>query len=245
MNRYRYSGKAKDLIFGLPFGNVYPPRGLNVNLIPIDDPRTAALRVLALYISELTFYRPGVDGGPPVPFSIPLENIHIESPNNDEDVVLPAIVFTQDNDEDYQSIGFNSDLEEDSADVFAPNTVLQVQYDQVEEFGVEIWANNKPERRSIIAGLQTAMVPTEAMYGIRFRMPGYFNQMVTFVANSYRRPDDQAVRGRRIGTLRVEMTFNVVNLVHYVPLIPSVVVNPIASDDPNYLSVVFEDEVPD
>ena len=235
--------KASDLIIGQPFGEVYPPRLLDPALFPAEDGRTAALRVLALYYSELTFYRPNEVGKGPIPFQIPLKCIHVEAPNNDVDIELPCIVFAQDQDERYESTGFNSDLEEGTADKFARGTVLQVQYDQIEEFIVEIWSSNKPERRAIIAGLQKAMVPTEAMYGLRFRMPEYFDQMVTFVANSSRRPDEQTVRGRRIGTLRVEMTFNSVNLVSYTRLEPSVVVNTVDPGDPNFTTLVLDVEV--
>ena len=213
---------AHSLIIGNPFGAVFPPSSVDIAKLPKEDGRTHALRVLALYISELTFYRPGDVDGEPLPFRIPLERIHIEAPDNDVDMVLPCIVFSQEADEEYEQIGLTINLDESTIDKYAPRTVLQIQYDQTETFVIEVWSSKKPERRAIIAGLQTALTPTEYMYGIRFRMPDYFDQPVVFTPVKHRRPDDQAIKGRRIGKLSVEMRFEVVCLVNYVPLLPVV-----------------------
>lgn len=231
---------AKDLIIGKPFGTVFPLRQRNLATIPPEDGRTAALRVLALYISELVFYRRGDKEGEPIAFSIPLTDIHIEQPNNDVDVHLPCVVFTQDQDETYESRGLATDLDESSADVHQSGTVLQVQYDQTETFVTEIWATSKPERRALIAGLQTCLTPTEQWYGIRFKMPDYYGVMVVFTPVSNTRPDEQSVRGRRIARMRMEMRFEVVALVDYRPLTPSIVVNPVASDDPTFTTLVLD-----
>lgn len=240
--RTRYAGTAGALRLGQPFGEVLPPHALDTDLLAIDDARTAALRILALYYSELTFFRVGDDGAPPVAFKIPLDSIHIEAPNNDEDVLLPCIVFTQDQEERFESPGFVSELDENTRDKFGPGTVLQVVHDHVEEFQVEGWSNNKPERRALIAGLQEAMVPTEGTYGVRFRIPDYFNVAVMFTAMSARRPDEQAVRGRRLSNMRVQMQLNVVKLVRYVPLTPLVTVNPVGTTDPAYTTIVWDEE---
>lgn len=229
---------AHDLIIGNPFGNVFPQRARDVAKLPREDPRTIALRMLALYISELTFYRPGglEIGAQSIPLRIPLERIYVEQPDDDVDMVLPCMVFTQTGNEDYQSIGLNSDLDEASRDKYGYGTILQIQYDHVETLTLEVWTNKKPERRCLIAGLQTAMVPTEAMYGVRFRMPDYYDQPVVFTLNKTNRPDDQAIRGRRIAKLEFEMRFEVVNLVNYLPIQPIITVTAMDPADPNFFT---------
>ena len=220
---------AHDLIQGNPFGEVWPPSDADKSnrLMPAEDPRTIVLRVLAQYLSELTFYRPGKDDKEYLPFQIALENILIEHPDNVEDLVLPSIVISSGTVE-WDSRGLMSQLDESTIDVYGPGTVLQVLYEHKETIEIECWAAKKPERRSMLGAIQKAFVPTEFMYGVRFRIPNYYNRMAQFSAENDVLSDDAAVLGRRMVKVRVNMEFEVVALKNYTPMNPiiEVIVEP-------------------
>lgn len=219
-----FSATLRKLLFGNPFGEVFPPKP---NPPPLSiDGRTAALRVLRQYVTELTFYRAGDKGSPPVPFKILPANFHIEWPDGAQDMVTPSIVVRESPNATYNAIGLASYVEEETADAYQKGTVLQWQSEYNENINLEIWASSKAERRAILAGLETAFVPTEQMYGIRFQMPEYFDELVCFSLNKRRIIDDAGSgRNRRLAQLEVEMRFTVVALVNYVPLQPTIVVN--------------------
>lgn len=206
--------------FGNPWGQVYPPRPAIPP--PAVDPRTTALRLLQRYVAGLTFYRPGGTDGNPIPFTVPAERFIIEEADHDQDLVFPSIVVTSDEDEVYDSPGLVSDIDEDSVDVYGKGTVLQIQYEQQEFIQLEMWAASKPERRSLLAGLQVALNPTEQQYGIRFVMDDYYGQFVCFTPWSTRRVGRDGVRGRWLARMRVEMRFNVVRPVNVERLYPPV-----------------------
>ena len=206
--------ELRPLLFGNPFGEVFPPRQ-NPRFLSVDG-RTAAMRVLKQYISFLQFFRPGDIGKPPIPFSIPLEDIHIEWPDNEVNLRFPSIVFLSQGKANYDAIGLGTNLIEATADQFAPGTALQVQSEYTENFVIEIWAAKKPERRAILAGLEVALTPTEQMYGIRFTVPEYYDQVCRFTLNDreiFDEPD--GALNRRRARLYLEMTINMVALVNY------------------------------
>jgi hypothetical protein len=210
----KFSAGLRKLIFGTPWGETFPPRDQPTQ--PVSDGRTAALEILKRYISELIFFRAGPVGGQPEPFQIPPENIHIEWPDNEEDMVFPSIVFLSASPIEYAMIGFSGYIEEKTKDVYQPGTVLQWQYEHTETVAIEIWASKRAERRAILAGLESALTPTEAMYGLRFRVPNYFNQLVCFAAMTREMFEDpDAARNRRRARVNVEMRFNAVALVNY------------------------------
>lgn len=210
---------AHQLIIGRPFGTVYPPR--EPPRLPAVDGRTAALRVLRRYVSELAFSLPGDRGSPnDVQFRIPIEKVHVEQPDNVVELDFPSVVFLPGAGQ-YLPVGLSTFLEEESFDRFAPGTVLQVQSEYQETVTLECWAKDMPTRRSMVAGLEAALVPTEQMYGIRFRMPDYFDQPVCFTLLTSMRPDDpDNVRNRRWAHLALEMRFDVVRLVNVQTLKP-------------------------
>lgn len=214
--------KAHELLLGNPFADVFPPKP-NPDL-PSLDGRTVALRVLARYISELTFRLPGNKGSPQTTkYQIPYERIYVEQPDNVVKLVPPCIVFVP-GAGTYNPVGLSTFIEEESFGKFGKGTALQVQSEYVETFTIECWADTKPLRRSMVAGLESALVPTETMYGVRFRMPDYFDQPVCFSLDGSMRPDDpDNVRNRRWGHLTVEMRFDMVRLVNVDLLKPEVV----------------------
>jgi len=224
------------LLQGSPFGALYPPKAA-VDL-PAIDGRTACLRVLRRYIAELTFHMPGDRGSANTrSFKIPLEKIHIEQPDKNVVLDFPSIVFLPGAGEALP-IGLATFLEEESFNKFAPGTALQVQSEYQETFTIELWARDKPTRRAMMQ-LELALTPTEQQYGIRFRVPDYYDQTVCFSLQGSMRPDDpDNVRNRRWGHMTVEMRFDSVRLVNVGTIKPEVSVD--AYDGPGNVPVGIE-----
>jgi hypothetical protein len=210
------SKAVRDVLWGNPFGSVVPKRSTQVSAV--YDGRTAALRILRRYISELTFYRTaGKDllGNvkDPIAFQVPERDIHVEWPDDEEEMRLPGIAFLAQEPANYDPIGMTSKVIEDSKDVYGQGTALIWMSEHVENFVLEIWTETKQQRRSIILGLETALSPIEQMSGIRFIMPDYYGQLVCFELQTKEIVDDDTgVILRRRAKLIVQLRYNVVAL---------------------------------
>lgn len=214
---------VRNLLFGTPFGQVWPPRPAPPPLA--IDGRTAALRVLRKYVTNLTFYRADGLGKPPIPFQIAPENFHIEQPDYGRDLVFPSAVVIQSRAR-YDVVGLNSYVEEYTRDVYGQGTVLQVQAEYYELINLELWASKKAERRAMLAGLETAMSPTEQMSGLRFRMPEYYNGLVCFSLERRELMETtMSSLNRRTAQLELTMRFNILTLVNYTTLRPVIEVS--------------------
>ena len=214
---------SRALLQGVPWGEIFPTKANPVALA--IDGRTAALRVLRAYVCALDFYRENAPGSAPIKFRIDPANFHIEWPDATQATVFPSIAIVPSR-ADYNAIGLVSYLEEDTRDVFAPGTVIQWQAEYIETFNLEVWAEKKGQRRGLLAALETSLSPTEQMSGIRFDMPEYFNEKVCFVLNRRELMDTaDSSRNRRSAQLEIEMRFNIVALVNYVPLVPQIAIN--------------------
>lgn len=207
-----FSDYIKSLLFGDPFGAVYPPRPAPQP--PSVDGRTVALRIFRRYVSELTFFRSAGQGANPTPFQIAEKDISIEVPDPVKDLVFPSIAILP-GPVTYEVIGLTSYVEESTRDKYAPGTVLQWMSEYNETFKLEVWTSTRAERRAILAGLEAALSPTEQMYGLRFRMPDYYNELVCFALFARNLDDSFAAQRRRRATLEIEMRFNIVSLVNY------------------------------
>lgn len=225
----KLSKEIREILQGNPFGDVYPPRPNPP--APVVDGRTAALRLLKKYFQELIFRRSGGrdprSGAelPPIEFRIPERDIHVEWPDNVEEVHLPAIAFLSTAAATYEAIGMVSYVEEASRDVYQKDTILIWLSEFVETFVIEIWAETKSQRRAMLAGIEQAMTPTEQMYGLRFRMREYFDQFACFSMVDRELVDDEfATKNRRRAKIRVELRYNVVALVNATDFQPVVTV---------------------
>lgn len=209
----------KSLIKGTVYGTVWPPRP-SPKPLP-EDGRTIALRTLAQYIAALNCYRVGKKGEPrTIKFNIPEKQFYIEWPDSKQSMVWPCIAVVHDT-APYDPIGLVSYVEEESFGKFGPGTVVQWQSEYVEPIQLEIWCSTKAERRGILSAFETAMSPTEQMSGVRFRMPGYYDQLVCFTLNSRKLIDEpDSMRGRRRAVLSVQMRFNTVALINAVTMKP-------------------------
>jgi hypothetical protein len=197
-----------------PIGTVFPadtpPAYRSV------DARTAGLLVLKEYLSELTFMKPG-DGGTAVPFQILPGNIHIEEPDYEQDLIMPALVFEGIGDATIDDMGF---YDETSTDLFAKSTVLWVHAEHAEFINMRIWTASRAERRAILAGLEVAMAPVEEIYGMSLVAKNYYGQTVSICPISTSRDDSMAGQNRRQATFKIDLRINIVQLVNYRKVVP-------------------------
>jgi hypothetical protein len=213
----------RSALFGTPFGEVFPPK-VNPTSLSIDG-RTAALRVFKEYITNLYAFLPMQPGAQPKRFQIQPNNFYIEWPDHETDVVMPSAVVGPSRAR-YDVIGLVSYVEETTRDRYAPGTVLQWQGEYVEIIQLELWTSSVPERRSLLAAIETALSPTEQMSGLRFKMSEYFNELVCFTLQDRELLDDpMAPKNRRRAQLGIEMRFNIVALVNYNQFVPQFQVN--------------------
>lgn len=212
------------------FGDVRPPRPAPPrSAMPIDG-RTAALRVLREYLTELTYYLPMVkseDAGPLAPdkkaFRLLESNFFLSQADWNQEQKYPSAVVISIGEIEAQGIGFVPVLEEETRDKFGPNTAIERHHAHVEKLAVEVWASTEPELRSLIAGMETAFNPSEGRAGLLLAMPQYFNQKVRFLMTGRERSsDNDSLRGRRHEQLKLSMDFHVVSLVNVAPLQPRV-----------------------
>lgn len=204
----------QKVLFGTPWGTTFPARENPPP--PAFDGRTVALRLLRQFISELTFYRANAEGLPPIPFQIAEKDIHIEWPDNEDDLIFPSIALLSTGPANYDMIGLTGYIEENTRDKHGRGTVVQWMNEYRENLVLEIWASKKSERRAILAGLEAALSPTEQMYGLRFTMPDYFDELVCFSLNDREIIDDpDAAKNRRRARMTIQMRFHQVALVNY------------------------------
>jgi hypothetical protein len=217
-NKSQFSKFIQDRLVGTPWGEVFPPKP---NPPPLAlDGRTIALRIFRQFISELQFFKPGAVGGPAEEFHVCPENILIGWPPNEVEAQFPSIAMLG-GPAEYLAIGLGTYIDEDSIGKFAPGTAVQWQTEYSENLTLEIWSDSLPELRAILSGLETGLTPTEQVFGIRFRMPEYYGQIVMFSLMSRENIDDpDAARGRRRARLIVEMRFNIVALVNVLDIRP-------------------------
>ena len=216
---YKLSKEVRDALWGRPFGEVYPRR--EGPLPPSYDGRTAALRILRKYFSELIFYRPGpLDPlgrpGEPIAFQIHERDIHVEWPENEVELRGVALAFLSRGEGRYEANGLTTNVDESYAD---QSLILQIMSSYSEDFVVEIWAETKALRRAVIRGLESALSPLEYMAGIRFVMPDYYGQLACFSLQSKEYVDDEAGTDmRRKARMVVNLNHNVCELYPASPL---------------------------
>lgn len=224
-------GFSKELQDAIPFplfGEVFPNKAAPPPT-PVDI-RTAMLRVFRLYLSELVFVMPtgrNLDGTYKTEeFRIPKENIHISTPDAEQEVQFPSIVILGSKG-NYETLGLNGYWDESTYNKFAPGTLLQWMYEYNEVVTLEIWANKRAQLWSLMSGIETGLTPTEQRYGIYLRCKDYYDQVARFSPNDreiVENPGD-AVLNRRIGRITVEMDMIAVQLVNAKLMEPTVEVS--------------------
>lgn len=208
---------AELLAFGVPFGTVWPARPPRPLLD--KDAREHSLERLREFISLLVFRRTMAKNEAPKGFQIPKERIHVYQPDDPYDIELPAIAFVP-------GRGFHEEWGlgpprpiEDTADVFAPGTVLVQQSDYVEIFTIEVLSAKHATRRAIVAGLKQALRATDTSLSTDLSLPSYFDQIARFWLDESTYIDEpESVKNRRRAQMFVELRVAEVFLVDYVTM---------------------------
>lgn len=191
--------------------------------LPAVDARTFALRELRKFISLLVFNRPGRKGGKLESFTIEPKNIHLEQPDHVKDMRFPAIAFIPGRGR-YETFGLGpARLDESTYNVYAPGTALVQIAEYTEMLTLEAWATKIPERRAIIAGLETVLGSFDNSWSLTLRIPNYFNRTATFsLAERQNIDEPDNVRNRRRAHMFIELTVGIVRLVNVTDLTPYV-----------------------
>lgn len=207
----KLSKEVLDTLQGAPFGE---EDGVPNPPFLATDGRTECLRVLKRYFQDLEFVRTGGKDFnnkklPDINFQIPARDILIDWPDNEEALNFPSIVMLPGKG-DYETLGFGLVMDEDTVDKYGQGTVVVAVSEYVEIFTIEIWGAKLAEIRSIRSGLESAMSPTEGMYGIRFKVPNYFGQLVLFtIEDCTTTADEMSAKNQRRAQISVEMNFQV------------------------------------
>lgn len=212
---------AELFAFSPPYGSVWPPRPSQP--LPDKDAREYALERFALFISLLVFRRTMAPGQKARGFRIPRQRVHVYQPDDVEDVAFPAVAFIPGRGY-HEEFGLGPAMPiEETADVYAPGTVLVRQSDYVETFTVEVLSAKHAIRRSVIAGLKQVLRSSEERLSTDLVLPDYYDQVAQFsMAESEYIEGPETVKNRRIGHLYVELRVPEVFLTNYVPLVPIV-----------------------
>jgi len=155
-------------------------------------------------------------------FQIPIKDIHISWPDYEEALQFPSIVLLSGRGQ-YMPLGMGDTFDNETEDKYKRGTIVQLLSEYVEDFTIEIWANKRPELRSIVAGIEAALSPNDGQYGIRFRVPAYFNQLVLFTISDINITEDaDSAMNRRKARMSMQMRFNQCALVNYAKVTPFV-----------------------
>jgi hypothetical protein len=87
----------------------------------------------------------------------------------------------------------------------------------VQDLTVEVWANDPAARRAIAAGLESALLPVDWMFGFVLELPFYFNERATYTLKDMAYPDNEqdAMRRYRKAVFTITGEVPVVNLFTY------------------------------
>ncbi len=209
---------AAQMLVGTPVNDVFPRRANPGN--PALDGRTAALKALGVYLTDLAFCRPGQVGGNPVFFGIPAENFFVERPGDEVDLPFPSIVAV-DGPMENKGRGFQSAINPSSQDQFGAGTVLYTHGEHEEVVPLEIWSSTLPELRAIVAKIEQSFSPTQERTGFLLLLADYYMQTARYMYERTEWPDDaSAVKNRRMARVHVFVSFDVVRLANYTTMLP-------------------------
>lgn len=197
-------------------GTVWPPRAPQP--LSSKDARTHALERFKLFISLLQFQREGAPGQPPIPFFLPLDNIHLAQPDDIADLHMPGIgIIPARGTNDAFNLG-PPIIQEDTVDKFGPGTAVVRSSTYEETFILEVWAEKIAERVCLIAGLKEAMRLGDTSYSIRLTLPDYFGLVAQFaLADSQYIDGDEVSRNRRRGHIFINLQVCEVFLTNVTP----------------------------
>lgn len=192
----------------VPLGTVFPVR-LDAPNLPDKGAREHALRRFCEFVSLLPFMR--TMDGPAQPFQVPRAQIHINQPSAEPGapggVLLPTIAFlTSTANETTTGFLGPDQIDDDTADVYAPDSAVFWVSDHVEDLMLEVVAATDSVRRAIVEGIKAAMHMSDDAGCLRLNLPDYFDQDAEFLLLESTYVEDQdSVRNRKKAQLKINL----------------------------------------
>jgi hypothetical protein len=186
--------------------------------IPTVTPRRALTKALKTYFASLLFQRPG--GGER--FRVTAKNVLEEWPDPEHKMTYPSISIAPGTGE-YGMLSLTPSVEEDTYEVYSPSTALVQLAEYTETFQVTVWGADSGERRALVAGLESAMVPSDATYGVWLRTEDYFDRIGSYQLMRVEWIDgEETARNVRRADLYIDARIPVVKLMAFRPMEPKV-----------------------
>jgi hypothetical protein len=218
------------LVTGPEWGRLVPPKP---QIPPLaEDARTHVLERFADYLACIAFQVPNPPG-PNAAYQIPRDRILVEWPDDDQTAMkFPTLTFEPGRFELLPK-GLTPAANEASRDRFGPGTVLVSSYEYVELVTLAVWSSTRSQRRTMLAGIEWALTPTEAPAGISIHVPSYYGEVAHFEAKEGQNIDvEDSMRRLRRSELVFEMSFDLVRLVRVDTIEPRVEVAVFEQSDP-------------
>lgn len=218
--------KHEGLLADEAFGDVVPrpPPGEPTVYIPADDVRDACMARFREFLSKLRFTRIG-PSGELAGYNIPIERIFEEQPPDVTRLDMPCISFLPQV-ESYEalSLGPGNALEE-TADKYGKGTVVVETANYSEKLTVEVWGSSEAMRRSVRAGIKTALQNSAVSGAMRLTLPKFFDQVASFALVEAENANDapEIIKNRRRAMVFVQVNAVDCHLVRYVPFQPTLV----------------------
>ena len=194
------------------------------NTVTPPSARSVALKQLFDYIAELTFYRADRNGRS-IAFQIHRHAMYEEWPDNEVELELPCLAIVPGKGE-YIATGFGPWEDLSTFNTYGEGTVVQaLGTDFSELMMLEVWGASKGERRAVLTGMEAAFSPIEDQFGLKLKLPNYYDEIAYFTPNSSSIVDDaNSARNRRVGRMEVLFRIPLLRLITAVKMDNRVVV---------------------
>lgn len=193
---------------------VDPYDGIGPLVGPDRTARDRGLEQFGDFVAALLFSRTMAPNQSPQRFTVPRDHYFVEMPDNVQDLPFPSICVLPGRGE-YIGRGLGgADPIEDPVTDGSPRPAYIVPFDYVETVGIQAWGSKIAERRAVLAGLEAVFGAFDGTSDVRLLLPDYFGLAATFSLLEAELIDDiESARGRRRGTMYLEMTVPVARAV--------------------------------
>ena len=159
---------------------------------------------------------------------IKLQRVFFDHPRQEDEIdPMPSAALMQAGEARYEHQALDTQIEEETADVFAPGTVLRKVASVELMLDIAVWSAHKEERRGIRAAMERQLLVerTDERSGRRVAIPEYFDRVVRcdFLNVTYPDSRESSQANQWILNARVACDVDVVFLVARPPYITAVV----------------------
>jgi len=123
-----------------------------------------------------------------------LQRVFFDHPRNEDELdPMPSATILQSGDESYQYQARDTQILEETVDVYAPETVLRKLATAQVMLDLVIWSAHKEERRAIKAAIQRSFLaePDDLRPGRRIVVPEYYDRVARLDLQNCNYPDSQ------------------------------------------------------